>query len=145
MGLGTGGNGATAVAFVAGDSGLGRFQNNKKTNTRRATSELAISKRRFITGLLHDLENAQCRDNDEPDGHERPKQLADAIGPDTLEPVILGIYEYAKRMKASQFLNAMTEVNVARRRLGRYFAKFDMWLSHKSIKFSGFESPSRRE
>lgn len=51
------------------------------------------------------------------------------IGPDTLEPVILTIYEYARRMKAGQFLNAMAGINTARRQLGRYFARYDVWLS----------------
>jgi Asp-tRNA(Asn)/Glu-tRNA(Gln) amidotransferase A subunit family amidase len=49
-------------------------------------------------------------------------------GPDTLEPVVLEIYEYAKRMKPVQFLTAMTTINTERRRLGRFFAKYDVWL-----------------
>jgi len=57
------------------------------------------------------------------------KRSGRTIGPDTLEPVILQIYEHAKRMKPAQFLNAMAAVNTARRRLGRYFAKYDVWLS----------------
>jgi amidase len=57
------------------------------------------------------------------------KRTGRTIGPDTLEPVVLQIYEYAKRMKPAQFLNAMANVNQARRRLGRYFAKYDVWLS----------------
>jgi amidase len=57
------------------------------------------------------------------------KRSGRAIGPDSLEPVVLEIYEYAKRMKPVQFLNAMAVVNVARRSLGRYFAKYDVWLS----------------
>jgi len=32
-------------------------------------------------------------------------------------------------MKPIQFLNAMTAINAERRRLGRYFAKYDIWLS----------------
>jgi amidase len=42
---------------------------------------------------------------------------------------VLEIYEYAKRMKPVQFLNAMAVMNTERRRLGRYFAKYDVWLS----------------
>jgi amidase len=57
------------------------------------------------------------------------KRSGRAIGPDTLEPVILLIYDYAKQMRPVQFLNAMAAVNTARRRLGRYFAKYDVWLS----------------
>lgn len=57
------------------------------------------------------------------------KRTGRAIGPDTLEPVVLEIYEYARRMKPAHFLNAMTALNHARRRLGLYFAKYDVWLS----------------
>jgi amidase len=52
-----------------------------------------------------------------------------AIGPDTLEPVVLAIFEYAKRMKPVQFVSAMSAINTARRQLGRFFARFDVWLS----------------
>jgi amidase len=51
-----------------------------------------------------------------------------AIGPDTLEPVTLKIYEYARRMQTAQFLNALAGINTARRQLGRYFTKHDVWL-----------------
>jgi amidase len=57
------------------------------------------------------------------------KRSGHAIGPDTLEPVVLMIYEYAKTMKPVQFVNAMAAINVARRRLGRYFADYDVWLT----------------
>ena len=52
-----------------------------------------------------------------------------AIGPDTLEPVTYAIYEYARQMKPEQFLSAIAHVNTARRRLGAYFARYDVWLS----------------
>ena len=51
------------------------------------------------------------------------------IGPDTLEPVVLTIYEHAKRMQAGQFLAAMSALNTARRRLGQFFTSRDVWLS----------------
>ena len=57
------------------------------------------------------------------------KRSGRAIGPDTLEPVVLEIYEYARRMKPQHFLAAMAALNHARRRLGLYFAKYDVWLS----------------
>jgi amidase len=57
------------------------------------------------------------------------KRSGHAIGPDTLEPVVLMIYEYAKTMKPVQFINAMAAINLARRRLGRYFADYDVWLT----------------
>ena len=56
------------------------------------------------------------------------KRSGRTIGADTLEPVVFRIYEYAKQMKPVQFLNAMAVVNAARRSLGRYFAKYDVWL-----------------
>src|SRR5205814_1410500 len=57
------------------------------------------------------------------------KQSGHAIGADTLEPVVLKIYEYALQMKASQFLSGMAGINTARRQLGAYFTKYDVWLS----------------
>jgi amidase len=56
------------------------------------------------------------------------KRSGHPIGPDTLEPVTLKIYEYARHMKTAQFLNALAGVNTARRRLGRYFTRHDVWL-----------------
>ena len=57
------------------------------------------------------------------------KASGHAIGRDTLEPVIYNIYEYARTMKPAQFLSAMAALNAARRVLGVYFTKFDVWLS----------------
>ncbi len=51
------------------------------------------------------------------------------IGPDTLEPVIFKVFEYAQRLKPAQFLAAMATLNTARRQLGAYFSKHDVWLS----------------
>jgi len=52
-----------------------------------------------------------------------------SIGAATLEPVIQHIYAYAQQMKPAQFLGAMAAVNTARRSLGRFLAKYDVWLS----------------
>jgi amidase len=57
------------------------------------------------------------------------KRSGHPIGPDTLEPVIFKIYQYARQMKAEQFLGAMAALNTARRQLGQYFTKYDVWLS----------------
>jgi len=57
------------------------------------------------------------------------KRTGHAIGPETLEPVIFKIYQYARQMKAEQFLAAMLALNAARRQLGQYFTKYDVWLS----------------
>jgi amidase len=57
------------------------------------------------------------------------KRSGRTIGPDMLEPVVFMIYEHAKQMKAEEFVNAMLGLNVARRQLGRFFAKYDVWVS----------------
>jgi amidase len=57
------------------------------------------------------------------------KRSGRTIGPDTVEPVVLTIYEYARQLKPVQFVNAMAAVNVARRQLGRFFSRCDVWLS----------------
>ena len=57
------------------------------------------------------------------------KRSGHAIGPDTLEPVIFKVYEYARQMKPERFLTAMVALNAARRRLGEHFTKYDVWLS----------------
>src|SRR5262245_22542978 len=56
------------------------------------------------------------------------KRSGHAIGRDTLEPVTYRIYEHARQMKAAAFVNALAGVNTARRQLGRYFARYDVWL-----------------
>jgi amidase len=50
-------------------------------------------------------------------------------GPDTLEPVILSIYEAAREITPERFIAANAAVNTARRRLGQFFTKCDIWLS----------------
>ena len=50
------------------------------------------------------------------------------IGPETLEPITLTVYEHARQMKAVHFVNAMAAINLARRRLGRYLARYDVWV-----------------
>ena len=64
------------------------------------------------------------------------KRSGHAIGPDTLEPCTLAIYEYAKRMKPEQFINAMAAINAARRKLGAYFTRYDVWLSPTTTRVS---------
>ena len=50
-------------------------------------------------------------------------------GPDTLEPVMLGVYEMAKAITPARFMAATAALNAARRRLGKFYARFDIWLS----------------
>jgi amidase len=57
------------------------------------------------------------------------KQTKREISRDTLEPVTFAIYEHAKRMKPEQFVNALATLNAARRKLGAYFTRYDVWLS----------------
>jgi amidase len=52
-----------------------------------------------------------------------------AIGPDTLEPVILKVYEYAKTLRPARFLAAIAAQNAARRRLASVFTDHDVWLT----------------
>ncbi len=52
-----------------------------------------------------------------------------SIGPDTLEPVVLKLFEYAKTLTASRFLAAMTSLNVSRRRLATVFSDHDVWIT----------------
>jgi amidase len=58
------------------------------------------------------------------------------IGPETLEPVTLMVYEHAKRLTAADFFAAVAEVNRARRKLGQFFTKADIWLSPMVAKVS---------
>ncbi len=50
-------------------------------------------------------------------------------GPDTLEPVVLAIWEHACRITPAQFQAAMAGLNAARRTLGRFLAHYDLWLT----------------
>jgi Asp-tRNA(Asn)/Glu-tRNA(Gln) amidotransferase A subunit family amidase len=58
------------------------------------------------------------------------------VGPDTLEPVILSVYEFAKGITPGRFFTALSEVNVARRKLARFYAGYDVWLSPTTARVS---------
>ncbi len=64
------------------------------------------------------------------------KRTGREISRDTIEPVTLEIYEHAKRMKPGQFMNAMAALNAARRKLGAYFTRYDVWLSPTTARVS---------
>jgi len=51
------------------------------------------------------------------------------IGPDTLEPVIYSVYQAAKEITPERFIAAWNAANVARRRLGAFFTRYEVWLS----------------
>jgi amidase len=57
------------------------------------------------------------------------KRAGTKPGPDTLEPVILSLYEYAKGITPARFAAAVGALNVARRRLARFYTRHDIWLS----------------
>jgi amidase len=57
-------------------------------------------------------------------------------GPDTLEPVILSIYDWSKSLTAKDFMGAWAHLNVARRKLGSFFTKADIWLSPTTARVS---------
>jgi len=64
------------------------------------------------------------------------KRSGHAIGPDTLEPVVFRIYQYARQMKPETFMNAVAHLNTARRSLGAYFSRYDVWLSPTTARTS---------
>ena len=61
------------------------------------------------------------------DGYAR--RAGTRIGADTLEPVILSVYQHAKEITPVRFMKALADLNVARRRLGAFYTSHDIWLS----------------
>jgi amidase len=57
-------------------------------------------------------------------------------GPDTLEPTILSLYQYAKQITPARFLAAWSTANVARRKLGAFYTQHDIWLSPTNARVS---------
>ncbi|MBV1694626.1 MAG: amidase [Hyphomicrobiales bacterium] len=57
------------------------------------------------------------------------KRAGTTPGPDTLEPCIHLIYEWAKTITAAQFMGALGAANVARRTLSKFWTGYDIWLS----------------
>jgi amidase len=51
------------------------------------------------------------------------------IGPETLEPVILSVYEAAKEITPARFIAAWGTANAVRRTVGQFFTRYDVWLS----------------
>jgi amidase len=56
------------------------------------------------------------------------KRTGVKIGPDSLEPVILSIYEWSKSVTPAQFMGALAAANTARRKMARIFAGCDVML-----------------
>ncbi len=61
------------------------------------------------------------------DGYAR--RAGTKAGPDTLEPVMLSVYEHSHEITAARFFKAMVDLNVARRKLGAFYENHDIWLS----------------
>src|ERR1043166_769325 len=57
-------------------------------------------------------------------------------GPDTLEPVILSVYQAAKDITPARFIASWGAANTARRRLGAFWSKHDVWLSPTTSRVS---------
>lgn len=51
------------------------------------------------------------------------------IGPDTLEAGTLRFYEFAKSVSQAAYLDALANMNTARRAIGAFFADYDVWLT----------------
>jgi amidase len=63
-------------------------------------------------------------------------KLGRAVGPETLEPGTLAIYEFARDMDPYRFLAAHAFLNDARREIGRFFTGYDVLLSPTTAQVS---------
>lgn len=52
-----------------------------------------------------------------------------SVGPDTLEPATLRLAEYSRGVTPDDFMAGLAFMNGARRRLGAFFQRYDVWLS----------------
>lgn len=68
------------------------------------------------------------------DGYAR--RAGTKVGPDTLEPTILSVYEHARDITPARFMASWNALNVARRKLGQFYAKYDVWLSPTTARVS---------
>src|SRR2546425_278484 len=57
------------------------------------------------------------------------KRSGHNVGPETLEPVIYSVYQAAKEITPARFIAATNAANIARRTLGAFYKKYDIWLS----------------
>lgn len=57
------------------------------------------------------------------------KRSGHRVGPDTLEPVILSIYEWSKGITPARFMAALGAINTARRKMAQIYARYDVMLS----------------
>jgi amidase len=64
------------------------------------------------------------------------KRSGKKVGPDTLEPVILQVYEWSKAIGPARFIAATGMLNVVRRKLGAFYSTYDIWLSPTTSRVS---------
>ncbi len=64
------------------------------------------------------------------------KRSGHKVGPDTLEPVILAVYEWSKGITPARFIAATGTLNVVRRKLGAFYSNYDIWLSPTTSRVS---------
>ena len=64
------------------------------------------------------------------------KRSGHSVGPETLEPIVYRIWQYARQMRAEAFLGSMAYLNTARRSLGAFFTRHDVWLSPTTARTS---------
>ena len=57
------------------------------------------------------------------------KRAGTKPGPDTLEPVTLSLYEYAKGITPARFTAALGALNLVRPKLARFYTTYDIWVS----------------
>jgi amidase len=61
------------------------------------------------------------------DGYAR--QMGRTVGPDTVEAATLRFYEFAKTVPHTRFLDALAVMNTARRAIGGFFTRYDVWVT----------------
>lgn len=64
------------------------------------------------------------------------KQSGTEIGPDTLEPVTLKIYEYSRSITPADFIAAKAQLNASRRKMATFYDRYDIWLSPTTARVS---------
>jgi amidase len=64
------------------------------------------------------------------------QKMGRTVGPHTLEPVTLKIYEFSKRLDPHGFQVALAYMNAVRRRIGAFFSNYDVWLSPTTAQVS---------
>lgn len=56
-------------------------------------------------------------------------EMGRKVGPDTVERASLAFYHFARKQTPAQFFAALVDFNRFRREIGRFFQRYDIWLS----------------